>query len=412
MTRKAIIVGGSVGGMLAGNMLVRQGWEVAVLERATQGLEARGAGIVPQQALLDALALAGVTLKTELGIPINQRVGYDRDGKPFAVHPYTQYTTSWGRLYNMLRDAFPDASFHAGKSVATVVQDESSATAVLEDGSEFSGDIVIGADGMRSTVRRALFPDAQPQYVGYVAWRGMMEERFATPEFIEATFHGLNFSFPEGEELIGYPVAGADGSIEQGQRRFNFMWYRPIDPGAEFKAMFTGTDGVYYENGIPPPLIRPELIAEAKRDARRLLPPQFADVVTGIDGLFLQAIYDLVSERMGSGRVAVIGDAAFVARPHCGAGVSKAAEDAAALTKALGEYATVAEAISAFSKERVKQGKAAVDWAARLGSYFGMDETGHRRTPGTGKPPVSREFIIRNTGIELAEAYRLGSTEE
>lgn len=412
MSKKAIIVGGSVGGMLAGNMLVRQGWDVAVLERATQGLEARGAGIVPQQALLEALELAGVTLKAELGIPIDRRTGYDRDGKPFAVHHYTQYTTSWGRLYNLLRDAFPSSSFHAGKSVANIVQDEKSATVVLEDGSEMSADIVIGADGMRSTVRNALFPEAQPRYVGYVAWRGMMEERFARPEFIEATFTGLNFSFPKGEELIGYPVAGADGSIEKGERRFNFMWYRPVDPEEGFRAMFTGTDGVFHEHGIPPPLVRPELIAEAKRDASKLLPPQFAEVVTSIDGLFLQAIYDLVSERMGQGRVALIGDAAFVARPHCGAGVSKAAEDAAALTRALSECATVEEAVAAFSPERVKQGKAAVAWAARLGSYFEMDETGHRRKAGGGKPPVSREFIIRNTGIELAEAYRLGSTEE
>ena len=65
--KKAIIVGGSMAGMLAGNMLIRQGWEVEILERSREGLEARGAGIVPQRSLLAALARAGVTDGRDVG---------------------------------------------------------------------------------------------------------------------------------------------------------------------------------------------------------------------------------------------------------------------------------------------------------------------------------------------------------
>ena len=53
--KKAIIVGGSMGGLLAGNMLIRQGWAVEFLSEPKEGLEARGAGIVPQRSLLAAL---------------------------------------------------------------------------------------------------------------------------------------------------------------------------------------------------------------------------------------------------------------------------------------------------------------------------------------------------------------------
>jgi 2-polyprenyl-6-methoxyphenol hydroxylase-like FAD-dependent oxidoreductase len=179
-------------------------------------------------------------------------------------------------LYNLLIEQHPKENFHAGCNVTGVLQDSHSAGVILDDGTRFEADLVIGADGMRSTVRGILFPDVQPQYVGYLAWRGMLEERHATPEFVDACFSVPNFSFPEGEELIGYPVAGNNGSVEVGQRRFNIMWYRPVAPGVELRQMFTSANGVHYATGIPPSLVRPELVGAMKRDARTLL---FSNVI-------------------------------------------------------------------------------------------------------------------------------------
>ena len=166
---------------------------------------------MPQRSLLIALGRAGVTVNPNIGIRVTKRVAYDRTGVAFATHRYDQYSTSWSLLYNLLRDAFPMQHFHAGRNVKEVVQDRDRAIAIVDDGTTFEGDLLIGADGMRSVVRRALFPEVQPQYVGYLAWRGMLEERHAAPEFVESCFSALNFSFPKGEELIGYPVAGANG---------------------------------------------------------------------------------------------------------------------------------------------------------------------------------------------------------
>ena len=406
MTRKAIVVGGSMAGMLAANMLIREGWSVDILERTKGALEGRGAGIVPQRSLLAALSRAGVTVRPDIGIRVIRRVAYDRDGKAFATHPYEQYSTSWSLIYNLLREALTEGRFHSGQNVTEISQDAGSVRAITEEGVRYEGDLLVGADGMRSTTRRNLFPGIEPQYAGYLAWRGMLEESRATPEFVESCFCGLNFSFPLGEELIGYPVAGADGSVETGKRRFNIMWYRPVKPGDEFRDMFTGTDGVYHEHGIPLSLVRPDLIRSMKDDAQRLMPPIFADLIARMDGMFVQAIYDLRSETMGKGRVALVGDAAFVARPHCGAGVSKAADDAAALVTALSTNEHVQTAIADFSAARVKAGIAAVDWAAHLGSYFQMDRTGHRRADFSAIPPVSPEYIIQHTGIELSEVGR------
>jgi 2-polyprenyl-6-methoxyphenol hydroxylase-like FAD-dependent oxidoreductase len=401
--KKAIIVGGSMAGVVAGNLLVRQNWSVDILERTSGGLEGRGTGIVPQRSLLSALSRAGVTVRPDIGIHLVKRVAYDRAGVPFATHPYEQYSTSWSLIYNLLRDALPQRHFHSGRNVVQVVYDQACATAITDDGRRFEGDMVIGADGMRSTVRRILFPEIEPQYAGYLAWRGMLEEHHANPDFVKRCFSSLNFSFPAGEELIGYPVAGATGSVEIGRRRFNIMWYRPVAPGGDLRDFFTGTDGVHYETGIPPQLVRPELISAMKEEAYRLLPSVFANVIGRMDGMFVQAIYDLRSEQIGKGRIALIGDAAFVARPHCGAGVAKAADDAVALATALEVTEDIETAVGAFSAERIRAGKAAVDWAAHLGSYFQMDKTGHRLADFSDGPPISPEYIIKHTAIELSE---------
>ena len=69
--------------------------------------------------------------------------------------------------------------------------------------------------------------------------------------------------------------------------------------------------------------------------AERLLAPQLRALVRMVDEPILQPIYDLETPRMAFGRIAIIGDAAFVARPHVAAGVAKAADDAAALVAAL-----------------------------------------------------------------------------
>jgi 2-polyprenyl-6-methoxyphenol hydroxylase-like FAD-dependent oxidoreductase len=402
--KSAIIVGGSMGGLLIGNMLFRQGWTIKILERSKEGLQARGAGIVPQRSLLTALRRAGVIVRPNIGIHIAKRVAYDQSGNVLATHPYEQYATSWSLLYNLLIEQHPKENFHAGCNVTAVMQDSHSAGVILDDGTRFKADLVIGADGMRSTVRGILFPDVQPRYVGYLAWRGMLEERHATPEFVDACFSALNFSFPDGEEVIGYPVAGNNGSVEVGQRRFNIMWYRPVAPGVELRQMFTSANGVHYATGIPPSLVRPELVGAMKRDARSLLPLLFSNVIERMEGMFVQAIYDLESNRMGAGKIALIGDAAFVARPHCGAGVSKAADDAASLADSLGRYDRIDDAIDAFSSERTPAGKAAVKWAARLGSYFQKDTRTDRTIHfEASRSPVDPAFIIKYTGIELSE---------
>jgi 2-polyprenyl-6-methoxyphenol hydroxylase-like FAD-dependent oxidoreductase len=126
---------------------------------------------------------------------------------------------------------------------------------------------------------------------------------------------------------------------------------------------------------IPPPLIRREAIAEMRADAERLLAPQFRAIVRRIEEPILQPIYDLESTRMACGRVAVLGDAAFVARPHVAAGVSKAADDAAALTEALQADDDVPRALKVFEAVRLPENFRIIQRARHLGAYLQASKT-------------------------------------
>lgn len=383
-------------GLFAANLLLRQGWDVELLERTAEGLEARGAGIATQRALTVALARAGVEVSEDLGIRIAHRIGYDGNGRVVGEHDYPQTTTSWGLLYNLLLSAFPPERFHKGSGVVSVFQDSDRAGVRLADGRELTGDLVVGADGMRSSVRAQVAPGIEPVYAGYVAWRGMLEERDMPPGFSAEDFSNFNFGFHGHDELVAYPVAGPGGSIEPGQRRFNMMWYRPADE-ATLRGILTGNDDRHYEGGIPPQRIRRSVIDEVKHCARAL-PPIFAETIAKMDNLFVQPIFDLESEEVAFGRIVLIGDAAFVARPHCGAGVSKAAADVLALTDALARQDDVVAALHDHAAQRVPAGKAAVAWARRLGSYLPVGNGAAASESGIGPADV-----VRYTGIELSE---------
>src|SRR5262249_61113753 len=110
--------------------------------------------------------------------------------------------------------------------------------------------------------------------------------------------------------------AGPDTDAGPGHRRYNVVWYRPADESTKLKWLLTDEGGTTHAISIPPPLIRREAIAEMRADAERLIAPQMREIVRLIEPPILQPTYDLDTPPMAFGRVAIMGDAAFVARPH------------------------------------------------------------------------------------------------
>lgn len=368
--RKAIIIGGSLGGLFAANLFHRAGWDVQVYERVAEELEGRGAGIVTHPELFEALETAGVTVDDSIGVPVEERVTLAKDGSVAGRRPLPQVLTAWSRLYHVLREALPSDHYHNGMQLASFTEDRNGVTAIFANGDHVTADLMVAADGIRSTVRHMLLPEAKPVYAGYVAWRGLVEESALSERARTEMFPYFAFGLPPHEQMIAYPVAGKNNAVEPGKRRFNFVWYRPADESTTLRDMLTDATGKVWLDGIPPPLIRPEILAQARQAAHDVLAPQFAEVVEKTENLFFQPIYDLESPRIAFGRVALLGDAAFVARPHCGMGVTKAAGDARELVQALATTDKIPDALRAYEQGRVEFGKLIVGHARALGTYM------------------------------------------
>jgi 2-polyprenyl-6-methoxyphenol hydroxylase-like FAD-dependent oxidoreductase len=369
---KVVIIGGSLGGLFAANLLVRAGWDVHIYERVAEELEGRGAGIVTHPELMEALSAADIPTDRDIGVKVQERVTLAHDGSVLGRRTMPQILTAWGHLYHILKKAFPEHRYHNGYTLEFIEQSEDSVHLIFNDDHRDRAELVVAADGLRSTIRQALLPATKPTYAGYVAWRGLVEESALSDRVKEEIFPYFAFGIPPHEQMIAYPVAGQENGMAPGKRRFNFVWYRPAEETTTFKDMVTDAKGCVWVDGIPPPLIRPDIRAQPYEAAQSVLAPQFVEVVKKSDNLFFQPIFDLESPRMAMGHVALLGDAAFVARPHCGMGVTKAAGDAMALVKSLQDYAStsIQEALSEYEQQRLKFGSSIVEHSRNLGAYM------------------------------------------
>ena len=368
--RYALVIGGSMSGLFAANLLSQVGWRAEIYERAEAELSGRGAGIVTHGEMRDVLRAAGCDPGRDLGIEVAGRKTLDRTGQVIGHHDCPQTLTSWDRVFRMLRENFPAQRYHPGKELRCIEQSASRVVAHFADGAQVEADLIVGADGFRSTVRAQILPDIKPLYAGYVAWRGLVPEGALLPATHADLFDALVFCLPPGEQCLSYPVAGPDNDLRVGHRRCNFVWYRPAAEASEFRRMLTDASGHLHALGIPPPLVRDDIIAELRAAARALLPPQLDEVVRLTPRPFLQPIYDVETTRMAVGRVALLGDAAFLARPHVAAGVTKAAADAMALVCALQSNDPIEQALSRFEAARMGINRQVMQRGRDLGTYL------------------------------------------
>jgi 2-polyprenyl-6-methoxyphenol hydroxylase-like FAD-dependent oxidoreductase len=372
--RRAVVIGGSMSGLLNGLLLRHAGWTVDIYERVESELSGRGAGIVAQAELIARLRALGLPTD-DLGVAITTRKILDAHGRFTHEYECPQVLTAWERVYRLLRDAFPPQHYHRGRGFTAFTQDVTKVTAHFSGGEKVDADLLVGADGIRSTVRQQAAPKVSPLYAGYSAWRALIAESDFSPDVHRDLFEYMTFTLPPGEQFLGYPVAGPDNDLRSGHRRYNIVWYRPADEKTKLKWLLTDERGTTHAISIPPPLIRREVIAEMRADAERLLGPQFRQIARLMDEPILQPIYDLESPQMAFGRVAIAGDAAFVARPHVAAGVSKAADDAAALADALTAGPDVPSALKRFEAVRLPENARIIERARHLGAYLQATQT-------------------------------------
>ncbi len=352
--RRAIVIGGSLAGLFTGTLLRSIGWQVDIYERSSHTLDSRGGGIVLQLDVIEAFQRAGIP-QNKLGVVAQERYYLKRNGTIQRM-PMRQTLTSWNLLYGSMRRHFPDPYYHSGKCLIEIEQNGDRVTAIFADGTRETGDLLIGADGPNSTLRQLLLPSYMPQYAGYVGYRGLVDEWDLDAETTAIfTERFVFYQFPNSH-ILQYVIPGENESLVPGERRFNWVWYVNYDERTELPQILTDKNGKRRDYSIPPGLIAPAVEQGMRSYAEQVLVTPFQRLVAATKEPFVQAILDLDVPQMAFDRIALVGDAAFIPRPHTAASTSKAAANAISLVDSLIEHKDVSEALAAWEGEQLALG--------------------------------------------------------
>lgn len=354
-----------MGGLFTGLALHDIGFDVKVFERSSGELRHRGAGIVAQPRMLRFIEDRGIADPEGITTSTHRRRYLASDGTVSREYRNEMTFTSWDGVYRRLRDAFPDDRYHAGREVTDVERTDGTVEVRTADGSKATGDLLVAAEGPRSITREQFLPKTSPEYAGYVAWRGVTNERDLPAELVEG-FEDT-FTFYQGDEqlVLGYLIPGPDGETARDRRRLNWVWYDHV-PDDDVTEVLTDAHGRRRELSVPPGLLSESVEKRLYADAEGLA-PLFTRLVRATDDPFVQPIVDLTVPQMAFGRVCLLGDAAFVARPHTAMGTEKAATDAIELAEALADYGPIESPLEDWERRRLPAGERLVEKGRRMG---------------------------------------------
>ncbi|GGV25408.1 FAD-dependent oxidoreductase [Streptomyces longisporoflavus] len=347
--RAATIVGGGIGGLAAAIALHRRGWHVEVLERAPEFTEI-GAGISLWPNALRALEALGLAdAVRELGAVEATGGVRDRRGRWMSRTDNAELTRRFGHplvvlhradLLRVLADALPADSLRPGSEVSAVPHDpENDGPVVVHTRGESRPDLVVGADGLRSVVRGALWPDAaKPRYAGYTGWR-MITEPLAVPPAEGAMTWGRGERFGYTALSGGRMYCFATASLPAGTAA------APTAVGSPEYAELLRRFGAW-----PDPI--PALLAAVPEDS-----------------VLRHDLYDLPPlPSFVHGRVALLGDAAHAMTPNLGQGACQALEDAVTLAHCLDGTTDMTAALRSYDLLRRPRTRAITRRSARLGT--------------------------------------------
>ncbi|PSN19855.1 monooxygenase, partial [filamentous cyanobacterium CCP5] len=356
---KAIIIGAGIGGLTTGIALKQMGYEVEIYDKVSQ-LRPAGAGIslwsngvkvMNRLGLGKELAAIGGEMNSmeyrtpadELITHIDLRPLFERVGQ----RPYPVSRTD---LQQVLLDAFGESEVQLGMKCVAVEQDEHQATAIFENGHRTSGDLIVGADGIRSVVRsHVLGHPVDRRYAKYVNWNGLVP---ATPDLCAPDMWVLYVG--EAKRASMMPVS---------DQRFYFFFGVPMAEG-------TSTDPAYIRDELSkhfagwPAAVQNLIEAIDPHETNRL---EIAD----IDPL----------EHLAKGRIVLLGDSGHATTPTLGQGGCQAMEDAEVLSRYLiTTNISVADALQRYEKARKERVASLVLKARkRTATIYGYDPAATER---------------------------------
>ena len=365
---RVAVVGGSLGGLTAALVLRDAGCAVEVFERSASELFGYGAGIVVHDATVRYFRERTAVSLDELSVGVGSLRYLDREGSVVYEEPSSYRFTAWSTLYRNLLRIFGEESYRRGEALVGFEQDGQGVDVRFADGREERYDLLVCADGVQSIGRRLLLRDVAPAYSGYVGWRGTVAETHLSPAAFAVLRNAITYAVLERSHILAYPIPNVDGTLEPGSRLINFVWYRNVPAGSELDALMTDRAGFPRLISLPPGEVQARYVHELHEAAAAALPPTLAELVVTTERPFVQVVVDVEVPRMAVGRVCLIGDAAFVARPHAAAGTAKAAEDAWKLAEAVGSSeGDIVPALRGWSERQVALGRRLVERTRAMG---------------------------------------------
>lgn len=373
--RRAIVVGGSIGGLTAALLLRDLGFAVDVYERTPGELDGRGGGIVVQPETVRWFKERSTRRPDQLSTVSKYLRVIGAANEIEFEEPVEWRFTSWGTLYRALLGDFGREHYHLGHFFVGMDQDENGATVRFANGAEASAELVIFADGITSVARKRLMPDSRLDYAGYIGWRGTVPESELSAGTLELLGDSLSYSFGDRTHICMYPIPGPNDATAVGERLLNYVWYKNLPEATLLDEIMTDKTGIRGEVSVHPGKVQDRFIAQMRDEAAELSPAA-TELIRSTEFPYIQPIMDFRSPQMVFGRVVTIGDAAFVARPHAAAGTAKAAAEAWNLADSLEAAAgDIDAALRAWEPRQLEVGNALIDRIELMGRAAQVENT-------------------------------------
>ncbi|HET9141283.1 FAD-dependent oxidoreductase [Actinophytocola sp.] len=367
--RRALIIGCGISGPVLAMFLHRAGFRPVVYERRSESVSGGGGSFNLAPNGLDVLRTLGLADEVLTVAHPTERIAFhNHKGRQLGINPEHTILVDRGELQRILVDAArrTGVPLEFGRNL-TAVEDPGSGpvTARFDDGSRAEGDLLIGCDGLRSQVRRAVAPDApEPSYTGIIDCGGYSDLPGRLP---------------------------ADGVMRMTFGLRGFFGYQPLPGGKVFWFQNSAAPDDAAVRSLTPDQWRDRLLA-VHRDDHAPIP----DILAASDEVDRFAVYEAPPVPAWSrGRLVLVGDAAHAMAPHTGQGASMALEDAVTLARCLRDNTSIADACAAYQADR----KPRVDHVIRQ-----TRQTGAQKTPG----PVAR--AMRDLILPLFLKKAVGQT--
>jgi len=340
---RCVVVGGSLVGLSTAIALSRLGFEVTVAERS------------PAQAVD-----GGGGLGVDVGL-LREVTGIDAD--PPVLHGIDRDGTAWHLLQGWLEEhatRLPGVSVLRSRQVVTVTPGgpDRDATVRTAQGETFTADLVVGADGARSTVRATVDPRHEARYAGVLLWRTLVDEQAMPPNVVlPRAGEPAREVYAGPYRLVTYPVPGPGGETAVGHRRLNMVWY---DPEQRDLLHETGLlDGQTVHGSLAPGALPGPVRRRLADFAAARWPSPWGEALTlALEGgaVFGTPIVHYKPANLVTGRVALAGDAAHAASPMVGGGFRQGLYDVGALTQTMtrvGSPAEIPDALTRYASARL-----------------------------------------------------------